>query len=49
MVLINISDVAIGDHIYILVEIMKIVAILSMIEGALGEIMEFSLKRSMGL
>jgi NADH-quinone oxidoreductase subunit N len=45
VMLINIADVAIGD--YISVEIIKIVAILSMIVGALGVIMQVSLKRSM--
>ncbi len=47
VVLINIVDTVIGDYIYISVEIIKIVAILSMIAGALGAIMQVSLKRLM--
>lgn len=47
VVLINIVDDVIGDYIYISVEIIKIVAILSMIAGALGAIMQVSLKRLM--
>lgn len=47
VVLINVVDSVIGDYIYISVEIIKIVAILSMIAGALGAIMQVSLKRLM--
>lgn len=47
VVLINVVDTVIGDYIYISVEIIKIVAILSMIAGALGAIMQVSLKRLM--
>lgn len=47
IVLINIADRLIGDYQPISVEIIKIVAILSMIAGALGAIMQVSLKRLM--
>lgn len=47
VVLINIVDAVIGSYVYISVEIIKIVAILSMVAGALGAIMQVSLKRLM--
>jgi NADH-quinone oxidoreductase subunit N len=47
VVLINIVDNMIGDYAYISTEIIKIVAILSMLVGALGAIMQASLKRLM--
>jgi NADH-quinone oxidoreductase subunit N len=47
VVLINVVDGLIGDYFYISVEIIKIVAILSMIFGAFGAIMQSSLKRLM--
>lgn len=47
VVLINVVDSVIGDYVHISVEIIKIVAILSMIAGALGAIMQTSLKRLM--
>ena len=47
IVLINIVDIVIGDYVDISVEIIKIVAILSMIIGAFGAIMQSSLKRLM--
>ena len=47
LVLINIVDAVIGDYTHISVEVIKIVAILSMVVGALGAIMQVSLKRLM--
>lgn len=47
VVLINIVDAVIGDYVHISVEIIKIVAILSMVVGSLGAIRQVSLKRLM--
>jgi NADH-quinone oxidoreductase subunit N len=47
VVLINIVDGVIGDYVHISVEIIKIVAILSMVVGSLGAIRQVSLKRLM--
>ena len=47
IVLINIVDIVIGDYTHISVEIIRIVAILSMVVGCLGAIRQVSLKRLM--
>jgi NADH-quinone oxidoreductase subunit N len=48
IVLINFVTLVIGDYIQISVDLIKITAVLSIFVGALGALMQFSLKRLMG-